>query len=503
MALFIYNSLLVLFAPLITLFIQYRRTRGKESAAAMPERWGNLPEAIQRDPRRPRFWVHAVSIGEVMAAVPVLRQLRSRWPDALIVLSTTTVGGREVAQKQTPPADFVIAYPLDFSFVVNRALNAVRPDAVLLMEWEIWPNFLTAAKRRGAKIAVLNGRISDKGLRRGQRSQFFTRPALDAADRFLMQSDEDARRAALVGVAPEKIKNLGNTKFDESAVLLSAGERATLRADLGIPPDAPVWICGSTRDGEEEIIAEAFAKARERLPDLQLIVAPRHLDRADEAAKPFIAAGYGVRRRSRPLPLTPSEERGGTREGNGTDNTVGTHAVRPPFSKTSPRLVAGQDALRASLQGAASSAPIQYPPVPPLPSEGEGVRGWGLLLLDTFGELARVYAVAGVAFVGGSLKPFGGQSVFQPLSQGVPAVFGPYMNNQRDIAALAKAEGVGFSVTDAETLAAEVVRILTLPEAEKIALATRARQLIERNKGVAARCVDEVARLLNEAGEAK
>ena len=119
-----------------------------------------------------------------------------------------------------------------------------------------------------------------------------------------------------------------------------------------------------------------------------------------------------------------------------------------------------------------------------------------MLLLDTFGELARAYAVADVAFVGGSLLPFGGQSVFQPLAQGVPALFGPYMNNQRDIAALSRAEGVGFEVSDTEQLASEVVRLASLSGEEKEALAQKARGLIERNQGVAARCVDAVADLL-------
>ncbi|MES2459074.1 MAG: 3-deoxy-D-manno-octulosonic acid transferase, partial [Armatimonadota bacterium] len=122
--------------------------------------------------------------------------------------------------------------------------------------------------------------------------------------------------------------------------------------------------------------------------------------------------------------------------------------------------------------------------------------GRGVLLLDTFGELARVYAVADVAFVGGSLLPFGGQSVFQPLAQGVPALFGPYMNNQRDIAALSRAEGVGFQVEDTGQLASNVVRLVSLPEEEKMLLAQKARRLIERNQGVSARCVDIVADLL-------
>jgi 3-deoxy-D-manno-octulosonic-acid transferase len=230
--------------------------------------------------------VHAVSVGEVMAAAPVLRELRGRFPDALIVLSTTTIGGREVAQKQTPAADEVVYYPLDFPWVVRRALRQVQPDVVLLMEWEIWPNFLTEAKKQGAKVAVLNGRISDKGLRRGKSgiAAFFTAPSLAAVDRLAMQSDEDARRAILVGAAPERVQTFGNTKFDESSTPLTPNERAALRADLGIPPQAPVWICGSTRDGEEALIASAVRCVWEEIPDLFLIVAPRHLTRADEAA---------------------------------------------------------------------------------------------------------------------------------------------------------------------------------------------------------------------------
>lgn len=422
----LYNLLLLLLSPLIFAYLLYRRAIGKEDRANWGERWGRLPEsALAGKGASPRFWVHAVSVGEVFAATPVLRELRRRYPDALIVLSTTTPGGREVALARVPPADAVVYYPLDFPFTVRRALNAVRPDAVLLMEWEIWPNFLDAAKRQGAKIAVLNGRISDRGLKRGTAplARLFTAPGLAAVDLFAMQSDEDARRASRVGAAPARIAAFGNTKFDESATSLTPEESAALRADLGLPSGVPVWVCGSTRPGEEDIVSQAARRVWETLPDLRLIVAPRHLDRADEAALALEAAGRGVRRRS------------------------------------------------------------------------AGGRG-EILLLDTFGELSRVYAVGDVAFVGGSLLPFGGQSVFQPLAQGVPALFGPYMNNQRDIAALAKGEGVGFEVRDAETLAAAVVRLATLPPAERAEMARRARGLIEQNQGVSARCVDAVARLL-------
>jgi 3-deoxy-D-manno-octulosonic-acid transferase len=301
----------------------------------------------------------------------------------------------------------------------------VRPDAVLLMEWEIWPNFLQAAKRQGAKVAVLNGRISDKGLWRGLKAQWLMASGIACVDLFAMQSDEDTRRAGLVGAPPGRTRTFGNTKFDESATMLSIEERVKLRAELGIPEGALVWICGSTRDGkdgipdEEVLIIEAAKRVRERFPELRLIVAPRHLERVE--------------------------------------------------------------AVKAHLPGSVQRS--------------KGEHG-ATLILDTFGELGRAYAIADVAFIGGSLAPWGGQSVFQPLAQGVPALFGPNMNNQRDIAALAISEGAGEQVTDAVGLAEAVCRWLTLSPEEKAQNAQKARGLIERNQGVSVKCLDAVEVLL-------
>ena len=245
LALLLYNLLLFLLAPVIVGFLLVRLVRGKEDAPRFSERLGFLPP-VSKHTGTPRIWVHAVSVGEVMAAAPVLRELRARFPDALLLLTTTTRGGREVAQKQIPPADFIAYYPLDFLPAVWHALCTFRPDAVVLMEWEIWPNFLTVANRH-AKIVVLNGRISDKGLKRGKKAAFWTRPALFVVDAFAMQSNEDARRAALVGAPQSRLQTLGNTKFDEAARPLTPRETAALREDLNLPPNAPVWVCGSTR----------------------------------------------------------------------------------------------------------------------------------------------------------------------------------------------------------------------------------------------------------------
>lgn len=437
MAIFFYNLLLVILFPVVVLAYGYRMLRGKESPRHFPERCGRYDEALRVDPRRPRFWVHAVSVGEVMAAGPVLKELRSRHPDALIVLSVTTTGGREVAQSKMPPADHVVYFPLDFPFAVQNAVRTIRPDVLILVEWEIWPNLIAAVKRYGATVAVVNGRISDKGLKRGSGVKWFLASALRNVDVLAMQSAEDARRAVLVGANPGATHAVGNTKFDETSTMLSSAERADLRREFGIPEGVPIWICGSTRnapDGsdldEEVYLAEAFALLRKRLPDLYLILAPRHLERADKAVKPFLDGGFVARRRS----------------------------------------------------------------------EGAGRRAAeDILLLDTFGELGRAYAVADVAFIGGSLVKQGGQSVFQPLAQGVPAVFGPYMNNQRDIAALAQAEGAGFLVKDATELAETVQQIVTVPPDEKAALATKARSLIECNQGVTSRALDLVEAVRTES----
>lgn len=417
----IYNLLLFLLSPLLLAYYLFRLATGKEDPVHWRERFGHYTIPT---PQGLTFWIHAVSVGEVMAAKPILKELRQRHPDAFLLLTTTTRGGREVAQGLAD-ASAVAFFPLDFPWAVGRALKTIQPNAVLLMEWEIWPNFLAAAKRQGAQVAVLNGRISDKGLRRGLKARPVLQSGLAAVDLFAMQSAEDTRRAVLVGAPQNRVQTVGNTKFDEGSTMLSPEERTVLRAELGLPDGAPVWVCGSTRDGkdgvpdEEQLVAEAAALVRQTIPNLVLIVAPRHLERVE---------------------------------------AVLTHLP---------------GAVRRSQKESGST-----------------------LILDTFGELGKVYALADVAFIGGSLAPWGGQSVFQPLAQGVPAVFGPNMNNQRDIAALAQAEGVGWQIADPRGLAAEVVRLIQLSPREKHTLATKARGLIERNQGVSARCVVAVERLL-------
>ena len=363
---FFYNLLLLLLFPVVLLVYAYRMARGKESPAHFAERFGAYDSAIARDDRSPRFWVHAVSVGEVIAATSVLKELRARHPDALIVLSVTTTGGREVAQSRMPPADHVVYFPLDFPLAVRNAVRTIRPDVMILMEWEIWPNLLSAAKRHGATIAVVNGRISDNGLKRGARVRWFLADALRRVDVLAMQSAEDSRRAVLVGANPDTVHTIGNTKFDEAATMLSPAERAELRRDLGISENAPVWICGSTRDApdaadpdEEVALSEAFARLRERIPDLFLIVAPRHIERADAAAKPFVDRGFLVRLRSA-WSLSPASPL----------------SPQPPFPPRKGRKGESGDGV-APLPGDASREAATPSDSPFLPFRG-GKGGWGI-----------------------------------------------------------------------------------------------------------------------------
>jgi 3-deoxy-D-manno-octulosonic-acid transferase len=422
----LYNLILAVLAPLALPWYAWQVARGPERHA-WRERLGGIPPEIEHRMGSPRIWVHAVSVGEVAAAEPVLRELRTRWPDALLLLSTTTRTGQAFARERALPVDLVMHYPVDLLPAVRRALARARPDLVVLTEWEVWPNFVLEAAGSGARVAVVNGRISLRGERRARRARPLFRQPLEAVDAFLMQSAEDARRAVASGAPESRVSVVGNTKFEEVGQPLSHEDRAALRADLGIPRGSPVWVCGSTRPGEEALIAEALGLIRERHPEIVTVVAPRHPERADDAQEALRSRGARVVRR-----------------------TAGT-----------------------------------------APAPGD------ILLLDTLGELGRVYSLGGCAFVGGSLLPFGGQSLFQPLAQGVPVLFGPHVDNQRDIARLAEEAGVGFRVADATALGSEVSRLLSLPALQRASLEASALELIAINRGVARRAVDTLERLLD------
>jgi len=241
---------------------------------------------------KPPIWVHAVSVGEVMAAHPLVRELRKRYPDRKVLLSTVTVTGNLTARQRVPEADAVFYFPFDYPWVVRRVIARIRPAIVLVAETELWPNFFRELRRQGIPSAVINGRISPRSYGNYRRFSGFFRQVFDHVNLFCMQSDEDAARIKDIGARPERVMVTGNLKFDQKIP-------AAQKPPLAIPAGRKVITAGSTHRGEEAILLETFTRLRKQHPDLVLVIAPRHPERFDEVCGLIAGAGYECQRRTR------------------------------------------------------------------------------------------------------------------------------------------------------------------------------------------------------------
>lgn len=282
----LYNLLLTLFAPLWVPWMWWR-TRQRKEDVDWSERQGNYKIPPRGDKRR--VWVHAVSVGEVVAAMPILREIRRVLPNHEIVLSVTTSSGHQTARERAADLyDHLVYFPIDVARFQLAAMQRVRPDAVVIMETELWMNFLWAAKTFGARTLLVNGRISDRAFPRSKKIAFYYRAMLKDMDRCLMQSEIDAERIRELGAREAEV--FGNAKFDQALEGLDA-DPAHWRAELGIASGKPVVIVGSLRAEEFDFFAQAASEG------IQWIVAPRHLERSDELEKAL--AGRRIARRSR------------------------------------------------------------------------------------------------------------------------------------------------------------------------------------------------------------
>ncbi len=282
---------LVLAAPW---FLWKGRRTGKY-VSTFRERMGRLPASL--DPAgRPSIWIHAVSVGEVLAARPLLRPLGEAFPALALLVSTTTITGNAVAHKSLGQAAGIFFAPFDLPRPVGRALAAARPRLLVLIETEIWPNLIHEARRRGVRVAMANGRLSEASFRGYRRVGRLVKKVLSEIDVFLMQSEDDARRILALGAPPERVRTLGNLKFDAVDVGPPSPEIARL---FDAPPDRPLWVAGSTMPGEEQMILAALRSVRARGCDVGLILAPRHPERFAEVPALVEAAGFACVRRSR------------------------------------------------------------------------------------------------------------------------------------------------------------------------------------------------------------
>jgi 3-deoxy-D-manno-octulosonic-acid transferase len=396
-------------------------------------------------PATPCAWIHAVSVGEVIAAAPIVEGLRRTWPTLPLVISTVTETGARVVRDRFAGLAGHRYFPLDFPGAARRVIASVQPAFFICMETELWPNLLRALAARGVPTMIANGRLSDRSFRRYRLVRGAMRRVLGHITVFAMQSDEDARRVIALGAPAERVVVTGNLKHEPLPD--PAGVADLWHRLLGLAPGQPVWIAGSTHRGEEESVLEAHQRLLADRPDLALVLAPRHPERVGEVMAMVRSRGFGAVPRSA-LP-----------------------------SKTQP----GRAAPRPSPDRGGVAAPI-------------------VIVLDTIGELAQLYSIADVVFVGGSLVALGGHNMLEPALRGKPVLFGPYTSNFRDAAAILLTGGGGQVVRDAGDLAATLGQLLAEPE-RRARMGAGAREAAASRHGAARATMDLITRYLHRDGK--
>jgi 3-deoxy-D-manno-octulosonic-acid transferase len=430
-------------------------------AQSRRERLGGVaPEVDNNSNGKLRVWLHAASVGEIEGVRPVVRSLARARPDLEFVVTTMTPAGRDAARRrlnricQLAPLDHVVA--------VHAFVADVRPVLVIITETELWPNFFLQSAAAGARIALINGRLSTRSMSRYRLIRPLLAHALKSASMVLTQTTEDAERFCTLGAAPERVAVTGNAKYEVD------GDSPPLRSALAAFAEGrPILIAGSTGPGEEQIVLTAYRDLAQRFPSLALVLAPRHLQRIDEVERGVRATGLAYTRASDlNSPAAPDAGPGEIGHGSLSHLCTGESPIPPP----------DQGEARWGLSGTR-----RHPQV---------------LLLDTMGELRALYHHATVAFVGGSLMPGrGGQSLAEPASASVPVLFGPYYENHRQVGDALIEAGAGHVVYDATQLADASAKWLT-DEAARSAAGQRARAVIEQLAGATAITVRYLCALL-------
>ncbi len=431
---YVFYSLLLACAALLSLpwwIIQMLRLGKYRSGLA--ERFGIVPARLS-DAKPGAVWVHAVSVGEVLAVSQLITDLQRQHPDRQIFVSTTTATGQALA-RQRFGENRVFFMPLDFGFAVRRYLDALKPQLIVIAETEFWPNLLHLARKRRTSVAIVNARISDRSFPRYKRFQWFFGRVLSEVDLFLAQTADDAQRLREIGAPTERVRVSGNLKFDvrpNAQPALITG----LRAAIG--KDSPIIVCGSTAEGEEEPLLTALKAAQQQFPAAVMILAPRHPERFERVASLISSEGFALQRRS-----------------------------------------------------------LWSPPQP--------IRS-GIFLLDSVGELAAVYELADIAFVGGSLVPTGGHNILEPAQYGAAILVGPHTFNFREIVSIFEQgnaeQGGAVKTVTAETLPSQFLSLLNHPD-ERQRMGRLAKDLFAKHAGATRRTLDALAPLLKHQERAQ
>lgn len=303
----LYNVILALAALILIPYYAVKIALTGKYRKSIAAKFGFIPpEALAGMKGTPRIWIHAVSVGEVTAAAPVIAALRQARPGACIVLSTSTETGQDMARRIASAASSLIYYPLDISWVVRSVLDRVKPDVFVLVETELWPNFLRICADRGIRTVMVNGRVSPRSYGRYVMTRFFWRRVLALLDEFGAISSVDAERLVRMGAPHSRVRIIGNAKYDGLAARVDPSLHDEISERFAIPPGATVLVAGSTHEGEEKIVLSAYLKLRELYPGIILILVPRHVERADDVCS--LVAEMGV-----PHPIRMTEINAGKR----------------------------------------------------------------------------------------------------------------------------------------------------------------------------------------------
>ena len=304
MAFALYDLLLLLIAAGMIPWYLLRRAFGLRSRRGLRERFGwYVPQRLAAIAGRPVIWLHAVSVGETRAAIPLIKALRQAWPEHALILTNVTETGHETAGT-IAELDLCLFFPLDLSFVVRRVLDRLQPTLIVIVETEIWPNLIRAAARRHIPLALVNGRISDRSYPRYLWWKPILAPLLQQVSRFCMQSAVDSERVIALGARPESVVTSGNLKFDMPMNLAEA-DPVQLRLRYRLPKHLPLWICGSTHDGEEAALLQCYRTLLEQGSELALILVPRHPPRVPSVCELLTDRNFPYRRRSQLTAASP------------------------------------------------------------------------------------------------------------------------------------------------------------------------------------------------------
>ena len=288
-----YNILLWVFCLAAFPWLIAKLISSGKNRKLFAQKLGFIPkEVLAKMKGEPRIWIHAVSGGEVSAINPLVRLLREAYPEGCLMLSTGTESGQKIAGEHALEATATFFFPLDLSFVVRGVIRRARPDLFILAETELWPNFLRIVKEEGAKTMLANGRISERSFPRYRKTRFFWMAVLDHLDAMSMIRVQDGERIIAMGANPVKVFVNGNCKFDQAAFSADPLFREEMRKILEIDEQDHLFIAGSTHEGEEDAVLQAFLEIRQRYPELILVLVPRHVERTPRVVR--LLAKYGI-----------------------------------------------------------------------------------------------------------------------------------------------------------------------------------------------------------------